>query len=96
MIELLVVDKIDYTLTDGKYKKEYWGKIVVDNTGVWMVVDEKGEIGSITGDWWIDLFKQFEKKKERKKVKVDVSDLLKLKEKFTVDEIIKLRNEGLV
>ena len=94
MIELLVVDKIDYTLTNGKYKKEYWGKIVAADTGEWIVVDEEGNTAVITKEWWESLFKQFENKEKPIK-KTDVADLLKLKEKFTVDEIIRLKKEGL-
>ena len=95
-MEILEVDRMDYTLTDdGKYKKEYWGKIIVDNTGGWIIVDEDGYAKTLTKDEWINLFKHF-KNREEVKSKPTISDLLKLKEKFTVDEIIRLKNEGLI
>ena len=92
------VDSIDWNLdAEGRYKKEYWGYIVVSKDGGCQVVNKEGY--SANADvlpTMYDLFQEIDRLSKKIESQNRIDELLKLKEKFSVDEIIRLSEKGIL
>jgi len=87
--EVILVDQMDFTVDDeGKYKKEYWGKVIIDRNGSVFIIAEDGQQSSEIFNLRAFINENY--------MNMDIDNLMKLKDKFSTKDIIELRKNGII